>query len=133
MDTDPSQDQPTNPPASPPTSDTAADIGTADLVGDGGLKDQVIEALRTVFDPEIPVNIHALGLIYGVLIGEDGRCKITMTLTSPHCPAAESLPGEVEVKARAVAGVTGVEVSLVWDPPYTMDRLSEEARLMLGY
>jgi len=109
-----------------------ADIGDADLVGDGGLKDQVIEALCTVFDPEIPVNIHAMGMIYGIKLDPEGKCRITMTLTSPACPVAGSLPGEVETRVRSIPGITGVEVNLVWDPPWEMSMISEDARLSLG-
>ena len=108
------------------------EYGTPDPVGDGGLKDQVIDQLRTVYDPEIPVNIHALGLIYGVKIDEQGHCKVTMTLTSPHCPAAATLPGEVEAKVRSVPGITGAEINLVWNPPWTPDLMTPEARLTLG-
>jgi FeS assembly SUF system protein len=96
------------------------------------LRDRVIEQLKTVFDPEIPVNIYELGLIYGVDVAEDGATHITMTLTTPMCPAAEELPPEVETKARGVAGVTSVQLDLVWEPPWTPDRMSEAAKLDLG-
>jgi FeS assembly SUF system protein len=96
------------------------------------LRDQVIEQLKTVFDPEIPVNIYELGLIYDVAIDPEGRTKIRMTLTSPSCPAAEELPPEVETKARSVPGVTSVELDLVWEPPWTPERMSEAAKLELG-
>ena len=96
------------------------------------LRDRVIEQLKTVFDPEIPVNIYELGLIYGVDVAEDGATHITMTLTTPMCPAAEVLPPEVETKARGVAGVTSVQLDLVWEPPWTPDLMSEAAKLDLG-
>ncbi len=96
------------------------------------IRDRVIEQLKTVFDPEIPVNIYELGLIYGVEVSKDGATHITMTLTTPMCPAAEELPPEVETKARGVPGVTAVELDLVWEPPWTPDRMSDAAKLDLG-
>jgi FeS assembly SUF system protein len=96
------------------------------------LQGLIVEELKTVFDPEIPVNIYELGLIYDVSVAEDGKASIRMTLTTPMCPAAEELPPEVETKARGVAGVTGVELELVWEPPWTPDMMSEAARLDLG-
>lgn len=89
--------------------------------------------LRTVYDPEIPVNIYELGLIYNIDVDEHGVVDIEMTLTSPGCPVAGSLPGEVESKVRQVEGVTDVTVDLVWNPPWSMDRMSEEAKLDLGF
>ena len=96
------------------------------------IRDQVIEQLRNVYDPEIPVNIYELGLIYAVDVDAKGKVSIRMTLTSPMCPAAEALPPEVETRARGVAGVSDVAVELVWDPPWSPDRMSESARLELG-
>ncbi|HEX9454513.1 MAG TPA: SUF system Fe-S cluster assembly protein [Candidatus Binatia bacterium] len=93
---------------------------------------QVIEALRTVFDPEIPVNIYEMGLIYEVKVDNAGAVTIQMTLTSPHCPAAQSMPAEVEAKVRAIAGVTDVNIDLVWEPPWDQSKMSEAARLQLG-
>ena len=93
----------------------------------------MIEALRTVYDPEIPVNIYELGLIYGVDVAADGNVTITMTLTSPACPAAQSMPAEIEEKVRAIDGVTDVKVDVVWDPPWTPERMSEAAQLELGF
>jgi len=92
----------------------------------------VIDALQTVYDPEIPVNIYELGLIYGVEVDPAGAVTIRMTLTAAGCPAAQALPQEVEQRARAVPGVTGVTVNLVFDPPWDMSRMSEAARLQLG-
>ncbi|MGH7775464.1 MAG: SUF system Fe-S cluster assembly protein [Candidatus Binatia bacterium] len=93
---------------------------------------QVIDALHTCFDPEIPVNIYELGLIYGVKVGASGAVEIQMTLTSPNCPAAQSLPGEVQAKVKGVPGVTDVTVDVVWDPPWDPSKMSEAARLQLG-
>lgn len=96
------------------------------------LEAHIIDAICTIYDPEIPVNIYELGLIYDVEVGTDGNVMIYMTLTSPACPVAGSLPGEVEMKVREVAGVTEVAVELVWEPYWTPDRMTEAARLQLG-
>lgn len=96
------------------------------------LKDQVIAALRTVYDPELPVNIYELGLIYETAVDEAGAVRVRMTLTAPSCPVAGSLPGEVERKLRAVPGVTDVEVELTFDPPWSPERMSQAAKLALG-
>ena len=96
------------------------------------LQQAVIDALKEIYDPEIPVNIYDLGLIYGVEITEDKDAMVTMTLTTPHCPVAESMPGEVELRAASVPGVRDAEVNLVWDPPWGPDKMSDEARLELG-
>jgi FeS assembly SUF system protein len=96
------------------------------------IRDQVIAELKTVFDPEIPVNIYELGLIYKVDVAADGATQVTMTLTTPMCPAAEELPPEVESKARGVDGITSVQLDLVWDPPWSPDMMSEAAKLELG-
>jgi FeS assembly SUF system protein len=93
---------------------------------------QVIEALRSCFDPEIPVNIYEMGLIYDLKISSDGVVSIQMTLTSPHCPAVQSLPAEIESKVRAVTGVSDVKIDLVWEPPWDPSKMSEAARLQLG-
>ena len=92
----------------------------------------VLETLRTVFDPEIPVNIHELGLIYGVSVDNAGAVTVLMTLTAPGCPEAQSLPCEVEERVRAVPGVTGAKVDITFDPPWDQSRMSEAARLQLG-
>ena len=97
----------------------------------GDLYENVIQALREIFDPEIPVNIYDLGLIYGVDIDE-GHVVVTMTLTTPHCPVAESMPGEIEMRVGAVPGVGSAEVNLVWDPPWDPQKMSDEAKLELG-
>ncbi len=96
------------------------------------LEGQIMDAIKTVFDPEIPVNIYELGLIYDVTVTERGIARIRMTLTSPACPAAQSLPGEVESKTKAIDGIEDVLIDVVWDPPWTMDLMSEEAQLELG-
>ena len=93
----------------------------------------LIDVLKTIYDPEIPVNIYELGLIYGVNVFADCQVEIVMTLTSPNCPVAGTMPGEVEEKCKAVAGVKDVTVELVFDPPWTQDRMSEEAKLELGF
>ena len=98
----------------------------------GAVHDEVIAALKEIFDPEIPVNIYDLGLIYGVDVTDDGGVVVTMTLTTPHCPVAESMPGEVEMRVCAVPGVRDCEVNLVWDPPWDMAKMTDEARLELG-
>ena len=95
-------------------------------------RQSVVEAISTVYDPEIPINIYELGLIYAIDIDPAGRVSITMTLTAPACPVADILPAEVAEKARAVSGVTDVNVELVWDPPWTPERMSDAARLELG-
>ena len=96
------------------------------------LVDSVIEALKSIYDPEIPVDIYELGLIYDVAISEDGDAVVTMTLTTPHCPVAESMPGEVELTVLSVPGIRDAEVKLVWDPPWDPSKMSDEARLELG-
>lgn len=96
------------------------------------IEGQVIEMIRTCYDPEIPVNIYELGLIYDVRVALDGGVLIMMTLTSPHCPAAQSLPKEVEMKAKTVPGVTGVRVNIAWEPPWNPSMMTEAARLELG-
>jgi FeS assembly SUF system protein len=98
----------------------------------GSIYEAVIAALRDIFDPEIPVNIYDLGLIYGVDVGDDGHVVVSMTLTTPHCPVAESMPAEVELRVSAVPGVRDAEVNLVWDPPWDPQKMSDEARLELG-
>ena len=106
--------------------------GGIDRMTGDALRQQIIQVLRGIYDPEIPVNIYELGLIYGVTIDDAGVVFIRMTLTSPNCPVAGSLPPEVESKAKAVAGVTEVRIDLVFDPPWTKDMMSEAAKLALG-
>lgn len=97
------------------------------------LEDNIIKAIKTVYDPEIPVDVFELGLIYEIKIADDFGVEIIMTLTSPSCPAAESLPGEVEQKVGAVEGVTSSKVTIVFDPTWTKEMMSEEAQLELGF
>ena len=98
----------------------------------GKLQQAVIDALKEIYDPEIPVNIYDLGLIYGVEVDDECDVTVIMTLTTPHCPVAESMPGEVELRAASVPGVRDAEVNLVWDPPWGPEKMSDEARLELG-
>ena len=98
----------------------------------GELHEAVVEALKSIYDPEIPVDIYELGLIYNVEITDDQDAIVTMTLTTPHCPVAESMPGEVELRILAVPGIRDAEVKLVWDPPWDPSKMSDEARLELG-
>jgi FeS assembly SUF system protein len=101
-------------------------------VEQGVIYHQAVDAIRTCYDPEIPVNIYELGLIYDVKVALDGGVLVIMTLTTPHCPAAQTLPKEVENKVRAVPGVTDARVQVVWDPPWNQSMMSEAARLELG-
>jgi FeS assembly SUF system protein len=96
------------------------------------IKERIVETLKSIYDPEIPVDIYELGLIYDVAVSEDGDAVVTMTLTTPHCPVAESMPGEVELRVLSVPGVRDAEVKLVWDPPWDPSKMSDEARLELG-
>lgn len=96
------------------------------------LKEQIVGALRTVFDPEIPVNIYDLGLIYALDIDEEGDVRLQMTLTAPGCPVAQTFPATVEDAVKSVPGVKDAAVELVWDPPWSSERMSEAAKLQLG-
>lgn len=116
-------------PAIPESTTTAF---TADAEKTATLKPVIIDAISTVFDPEIPVNIWELGLIYDIAVDAAYSVLVTMTLTAPGCPAAQSLPSEVESKVRAVAGVTDAKVDVVWEPGWTKDRMSDAAKLQLG-
>ena len=96
------------------------------------LEEKIVEIIKTCYDPELPVDIYELGLIYDIFINEEKFAHIKMTLTSPACPVAGSLPGEVEEKVLSVEGLTGAKVEVVWDPPWTPEMMTEEARLELG-
>ena len=109
----------------------AGDAGAANG-GANPLREQVIAVLQTCYDPEIPVDIHELGLVYRVGVEDDGKVEVEMTLTSPACPVAGTLPPEVEQKIGRVEGVSSVRVDLVWDPPWNPDRMSDAAKLKLG-
>lgn len=117
-----------------PTDDAGADEPTPAWALDDGrpLRERVIDAICTVFDPEIPVNIWELGLIYKLDVDDDGNVAIDMTLTSPACPVAESLPNDVQSRVAQVAGVEKVALELVWEPTWSMEKLSDAARLQLG-
>ncbi|HXG99141.1 MAG TPA: SUF system Fe-S cluster assembly protein [Sphingomicrobium sp.] len=109
------------------------DKPVADAHGPGGdLQEAVIEALKSIYDPEIPVDIYELGLIYDVAVDADGDAVVSMTLTTPNCPVAESMPAEVELRVLSVPGIRDAEVKLVWDPPWDPSKMSDEARLELG-
>jgi FeS assembly SUF system protein len=97
-----------------------------------GVEAEVVDALRTCFDPEIPVNVYELGLVYDVNVDDAGGVTIKMTLTSPHCPAVQSLPAEIEAKVKALPNVSDVKIELVWDPPWDPSKISEAAKLQLG-
>lgn len=97
------------------------------------LEERIVAALKTVYDPEIPVDIHSLGLIYNVDIADDGFVLVSMTLTTPNCPEAEALPGRVTSCVMDVEGVQGVHVELVWEPTWTKEMMSEAAKLQLGF
>jgi FeS assembly SUF system protein len=117
-------------PATPPASEASPEAsGPIDV---DQVRESVIEMLRTIFDPEIPVNIYEIGLIYGLEVEPSGRVNVRMTLTSPMCPVAETLPPEVETKINAVPGVREVFLDVVWDPPWNPQMMSEDAKLLLG-
>jgi FeS assembly SUF system protein len=117
-----------------PPGGTPADSGLpAERVDPNLLRESVVAAMKTVYDPEIPVDIWELGLIYALEIDDSGMVRVKMTLTSPMCPVAGSLPGEVEQRVREVEGVRDVDLELVWDPPWSMERMSDPAKLKLGF
>ena len=127
MDTEPKDQTPDSAPAPDdvsPANDTATDSED--------LREKIIEVLKTCYDPEIPVDIYALGLIYKIDVQQDGQVKVDMTLTSPACPVAGTLPPEVEQKINSVPGVRAAKVDVVWDPPWDMDMMTESARLVLN-
>jgi FeS assembly SUF system protein len=118
------------PPA--PAVGTGSQIGPKDEARTAELTPQIVEAISTVFDPEIPVNIYELGLIYKIEADADSRVKVDMTLTSPACPSAQQLPSEVRYKVKALEGVTDAFVDVVWEPAWTKDLMSEDAKIALG-
>ena len=122
---------PDAPPAPVPASNASPEL-VPDAAKTDDLKPLILDAIRTVFDPEIPVNIWELGLIYDVLVDADGVVLVRMTLTAPGCPAAQSLPVEVADKVKAVPGVADATVDVVWEPGWTKDRMSDVAKLQLG-
>lgn len=115
-----------------PPSYAQVEVGPTDALKTLELKPKIVDAISTVYDPEIPVNIYELGLVYDIAVDAEGRAKVEMTLTSPACPSAQSLPGEVQWKVKLVDGVTDARVDIVWEPPWTKDLMSEAARLQLG-
>ena len=121
---------PPEPGAVPPVPASLAEPLTAEQIH--ALKDRIVAVLHTCFDPEIPVNIYELGLVYGIEIDDESNVRIKMTLTAPNCPVAASLPMEVESKVMAVEGVKSANVELVWDPPWNPGRMTESAKLELG-
>jgi FeS assembly SUF system protein len=124
--------QPVPDPADLPAPTRETNAVVADAARTEALKPAILDAIRTVFDPEIPVNIMELGLVYDVWVDAAGVAGIRMTLTAPGCPAAQSLPVEVSRKVKAVPGVSDAKVDVVWDPPWTKDRMSDAAKLQLG-
>ncbi len=108
-------------------------VGPADASLTAELQGPIIEVIKTVFDPEIPVDIYELGLIYDIAVDSDRKVMIKMTLTSPACPSAQQLPSEVRYKVKAVPGVSDATVEIVWEPPWDKDRMSEAAKLQLGF
>jgi len=111
--------------AQTPREDAPGEVG-------GALYEAVVDALKEIYDPEIPVNIYDLGLIYGVEVADASHAVVTMTLTTPHCPVAESMPAEVELRVAAVPGIATCDVNLVWDPPWDPQKMSDDAKLELG-
>jgi FeS assembly SUF system protein len=117
----------------PEASSETPTIGPTDPAQVAALQGPIIEQIKTVFDPEIPVDIYELGLIYDILVDADKRVLIKMTLTSPACPSAQQIPSEVRYKVKALPGVTDAWVDIVWDPPWDKDRMSDAAKLQLGF
>jgi FeS assembly SUF system protein len=119
-------------PPAPSASSSQPQIGEIDPVKTEAMKPAIVDAISTVFDPEIPVNIYELGLIYEINVDTDSRVGVRMTLTSPACPSAQQLPSEVRYKVKALDGVADCNVEIVWEPPWTKDMMSETAKLSLG-
>lgn len=117
----------------PETAGEKPNVGPIDPAQTAALQGPIIEVLKTVFDPEIPVDIYELGLIYDIIVDAERRVLVKMTLTSPACPSAQQLPNEVRYKVKAVEGVSDAWVEIVWDPPWDKDRMSEAAKLSLGF
>jgi FeS assembly SUF system protein len=109
------------------------EIGPVDPAKTAELQPKIVESIKTVFDPEIPVDIYELGLIYGIDADAEGRVLVRMTLTSPACPSAQQIPSEVRYKIKALPGVKDAWVDIVWEPPWDKDRMSEAAKLQLGF
>ncbi len=120
----------TAPPATPPAD--AAQVGPLDPARTAELQPQIVEALKTVYDPEIPVDIYELGLVYEIIADAESRVLVKMTLTSPACPSAQQIPSEARYKIKALDGVKDAWVEIVWEPPWGKERMSESAKLALG-
>ena len=121
----------TAPPAGP--EGEAPQIGPADPVQTAAFQQKIIDVVKTVYDPEIPVDIYELGLIYDIIVDAERRALVKMTLTSPACPSAQQLPSEVRYKVKAIPDITDAWVEIVWEPPWGKERMSEAARLQLGF
>jgi len=117
----------------PETAHDVLQVGPLDPVQTAALQGPIIEACKTVFDPEIPVDIYELGLIYDIIVDAERRVLVNMTLTSPACPSAQQLPREVRLKVQAIPEVTDAKVEIVWEPAWTKERMSEAAKLTLGF
>jgi len=111
----------------------ASRVGPLDRARTADLQPEIVEAIKTVFDPEIPVDIYELGLVYDVIVDAESRVLVKMTLTSPACPSAQQIPSEVRYKVKAIPGVADAWVEIVWEPPWGKERMSEAARLQLGF
>jgi FeS assembly SUF system protein len=116
-----------------PASNTQPAVGAADAALTAEFQPKIVEALKTVYDPEIPVDIYELGLIYDVTVDAERRALVKMTLTSPACPSAQQIPSEVRYKVKAIPGIADAAVEIVWEPPWDKDRMSEAAKLQLGF
>ena len=124
----------TAPPAVEPVAEgTAASVGPLDADNTAAFQQLVIDQIKTVFDPEIPVDIYELGLIYEIIVDAEKRVLVNMTLTSPACPSAQQIPSEVRWKVKSIPGVTDAFVEIVWEPAWTKERMSEAAKLQLGF
>jgi FeS assembly SUF system protein len=121
----------TAPPAAP--AGDRPQMGPADPVATAELQGPIIDVIKTVYDPEIPVDIYELGLVYEIIVDAERRALVNMTLTSPACPSAQQIPSEVRYKVKAVPGVTDAWVEVVWEPPWGKERMSEAAKLSLGF
>lgn len=119
--------------AKPETTHDTLEVGPLDPEQTAALQGKIVEVIKTVFDPEIPVDIYELGLIYDIIVDANRNVLVNMTLTSPACPSAQQIPGEVRFKVKSLPEVTDAKVEIVWDPAWTKDRMSEAAKLTLGF
>jgi FeS assembly SUF system protein len=120
-------------PPPPGASGSQPQVGPLDSEQTAAFQSQIVDVIKTVYDPEIPVDIYELGLIYDIIVDAERRALVRMTLTSPACPSAQQLPSEVRFKVKALPGITDAAVEVVWDPPWDKDRMSEAAKLQLGF